>query len=336
MNRLWVSWEVQRRNEGLAKEFECELLVANLPGRGVIGRSFRYLFSSLITISRLISSRPSVVFAQCPSLLLGFLLEILRLIFRYQLILDFHNSALESAQRGGVIGTISRYLIRRASGVIVSNRELVKIVEEFSGEPLVLADPLPVLQNNADLSEHQDYQRPWVTFISSFAADEPFDQVVEAVGLLEKDITLFVTGNRVLGEKQLNKVLLQLEDKHSDSVIRRIRARVILTGFISRNKYDTLISNSDLLIDLTTREGCLVCGAYEALAAGVPVVLSDTAILREKFAEGFYFSKNDSSSLLAVIENGVESGGGAGVAEFRNRFVEEWEKEFYFVCQKIR
>ena len=54
-------------------------------------------------------------------------------------------------------------------------------------------------------------------------------------------------------------------------------------------------------MDLTTRENCLVCGAYEAMAAKKPVVLSDTTALREYFHKGAVFSGNHSVALAKSI-----------------------------------
>jgi len=53
-----------------------------------------------------------------------------------------------------------------------------------------------------------------------------------------------------------------------------------LTAFIDDNAYVTLLYSCDLIVDLTTREDCLVCGAYESVSAEKPLLLSDTTALR--------------------------------------------------------
>jgi glycosyltransferase involved in cell wall biosynthesis len=45
----------------------------------------------------------------------------------------------------------------------------------------------------------------------------------------------------------------------------------------------------------------LVCGAYEAVTLGRPLVTSDTAALRQYFRRGTVYSRHDSASLAAAI-----------------------------------
>jgi spore maturation protein CgeB len=56
-----------------------------------------------------------------------------------------------------------------------------------------------------------------------------------------------------------------------------------------------------VIVDLTAIEDCLVCGAYEAVALGRPLVTSDTAALRAYFRQGTVYSRHDSVSLAAAI-----------------------------------
>jgi glycosyltransferase involved in cell wall biosynthesis len=48
-------------------------------------------------------------------------------------------------------------------------------------------------------------------------------------------------------------------------------------------------------------EDCLVCGAYEAVALGKPLVTSDTAALRNYFRKGTVYTRHDPRSLAAAI-----------------------------------
>ena len=56
-----------------------------------------------------------------------------------------------------------------------------------------------------------------------------------------------------------------------------------------------------MIVDLTAIEDCLVCGAYEAVALGRPLVTSDTAALRQYFRRGTVYSRHDHASLAAAI-----------------------------------
>jgi glycosyltransferase involved in cell wall biosynthesis len=52
---------------------------------------------------------------------------------------------------------------------------------------------------------------------------------------------------------------------------------------------------------LTEFTDCMVCGAYEAVALRVPLILSDTPVLREWFDQGVVFTKNNSSKIADAI-----------------------------------
>ena len=58
----------------------------------------------------------------------------------------------------------------------------------------------------------------------------------------------------------------------------------------------------DATIDLTTRENCLVCGAYQSIAAGKPMVLSKTRALQTFFPAGAVYTDNSAADIRRCIE----------------------------------
>lgn len=60
-----------------------------------------------------------------------------------------------------------------------------------------------------------------------------------------------------------------------------------------------------MVVDLTAIEDCLVCGAYEAVALGRPLVTSDTAALRDYFRLGTVYTRHDSQSLAAAMTHAL-------------------------------
>ncbi|MCI5162036.1 MAG: hypothetical protein D3917_08435, partial [Candidatus Electrothrix sp. AX5] len=83
--------------------------------------------------------------------------------------------------------------------------------------------------------------------------------------------------------------------------------QIRLTGFLSEKDYYDLLNSVDLVMDLTSMENCLVCGAYEAVSQKKPLILSDTLILKEYFKKGVIFtqnySKNIQQSIFMAIKN---------------------------------
>ncbi len=79
-------------------------------------------------------------------------------------------------------------------------------------------------------------------------------------------------------------------------------ANVVLTGYISDDEYEEMLHSVDITIDLTSRENCLVCGAYESVAAEKPMILSNTEALRDYFSMGAVYTDHTSEPLKKAIE----------------------------------
>jgi hypothetical protein len=54
-------------------------------------------------------------------------------------------------------------------------------------------------------------------------------------------------------------------------------------------------------MDLTILKDCLVCGAYEGIAVGKPLILSDTAATKNLFARGCVYVTPTVESIRAGI-----------------------------------
>ncbi|KZZ74235.1 hypothetical protein A3767_23060 [Oleiphilus sp. HI0133] len=175
----------------------------------------------------------------------------------------------------------------------------------------MLADPLPKIP---PLEKQQLEGSFNALFICSWADDEPFLEIIEAAKLLPNDYRIYITGN-------WKKVTNQLPNKIPDNVV--------LTGFISTEDFDALLISSQVSIDLTTREGCLVCGAYEALAIAKPQILSDTKTLRKTFSQGAIFTQNSAKDIAnAILDAHKDLPTLQKDAELqRTKFISIWSKQ---------
>ena len=81
-----------------------------------------------------------------------------------------------------------------------------------------------------------------------------------------------------------------------------------LTRYLSEDDYVALLRDADVIVDLTTRENCLVCGAYEALALARPLVVSETAALRELLGNGALYTRNVRGDIVATALKALERG----------------------------
>jgi glycosyltransferase involved in cell wall biosynthesis len=76
---------------------------------------------------------------------------------------------------------------------------------------------------------------------------------------------------------------------------------VRFTGFLQEEEYWGLLRSADGIVDLTLMADCLVCGAYEALAAGKPMLLSDNLASRELFGNAALYTDNTAPAIRAGL-----------------------------------
>jgi len=87
-----------------------------------------------------------------------------------------------------------------------------------------------------------------------------------------------------------------------------------------------MLCRARVIVDLTTREDCLVCGAYEALAVGRPLVVSDARALRELLKDGAMYADNEPASIARTINEAAANEAllASRCAERREAYVIEW------------
>lgn len=311
---LWITWERQLRNRSLSARLDARLL--EIEESGSAGP--RYVRSILRTFPYLWRWRRQALVVQNPSLVLALFALACKPLLRYHLVVDAHNAGIDPGDGTRAwLGAMANFVNRHADAVIVSNAALADRVRALGGRPIVLPDPLPSLPLAASLADQAaGGTTPGfrVLFVCTWASDEPYLEVFAAAEALP-DATVWVTGNSRGREAAYGKPL---------------PANVVLLGFVPEERYYQLLSQADAVLDLTTREDCLVCGAYEAVAAERPFVLSDTAALRGYFRQGGVHVANDAAAiargLRTVLDRNAEYR--RAVAGFREQLEAEWQLRF--------
>ena len=149
-----------------------------------------------------------------------------------------------------------------------------------------LADKLPQLHSGSLPKQFDSLTAPLIVLVSTYADDEPIEEVILAAKEITTPFTLLVTGKRV----------------RAGTLLAHESDRIVFTDFLSHQDFDCLVRNADLIIDLSTLENCLVCGAYEAVSAGVPALLSDSKATRATFTKGCLYSENTTPACRQAIE----------------------------------
>lgn len=283
--RVWISWEHHRRSKELAPAFECDYVVID---RSSSSRLLRYLCSIYDTSALLLGKRWSTVFVQCPSLVLAVLAGFLKNFRSFVYVIDAHN-ALPNYGRSSsrLLRGLAAYAVRKADFVIVTNAELQRSIEKFGGRALVLPDKLPNIPRRPAPPILEGAAAPVIVLVCSFAWDEPIADILAGLAELRQPHTVFVTGRKSKAGK-----LLQMESP-----------QIRFTDYLPEAQFEALIQHADLIIDITVDERILVCGAYEAVAVGVPSLLADFPVARSLFARGSVFAKNTPRAYAQAVES---------------------------------
>ena len=275
---LGVTWFSHRRTTELCSGLNIELIVLATSLRGPL----RYLLLGIRTLALLLRRRPEVVLVQNPSLILAALALLLRGVLRYRVIVDAHNEAVDPfTNRQRWIVSLSRWVIRNSDLTIVTNSHLAESVTGQGGRPFVLPDRVPKAPAVSQMPLGGAFN---VVLIATFAADEPCAAIFTAVE--GADIELFVTGNR-----------RRLAPNVAAAAPRNVR----FTGFLDEGAYWALLRSADAVVDLTLKANCIVCGAYEALAVGKPMLLSKNPASLELFGESAIYTDNTPADIRHAL-----------------------------------
>jgi len=281
-NRIWITWERQRRNRSVSAALGAQLFEIDIRSN----RVWRYLLCAYQTLRILATHKPGLVFVQNPSIVLSLLAMSWCRLSGTPIVMDAHNAGVYPFEgRRPWANRVAQFLFRTVSLTLVTNEALADYVKQSGGRAFVLPDPLPVFKSPLTVPEVCSLQR--VLFICTWAADEPYVEVIKAACQVSRNVTIYITGNSRGRETAAG---LPLPDN------------VVLTGYLADPEYETLLQTCDLVIDLTTREDCLVCGAYEAVAAERPLIVSDTRALRGYFDRGTLYTNNQAPDLAEKIQ----------------------------------
>lgn len=284
---VWLSWEQQRRNRTLSKYLGFELFEL-VSDKGMFAR---YWELAVQTTALLLRSKPDNVVCQNPSVVLVTLCILLRVFVKYTLTIDCHNSGLYPKEGKSFI---LNYIFRKINGfadiIIVSNENLKDKFNAYFKVIVVIPDPLPDRDSyytagdrNITNENHWNHDTNLkFLFICSWAQDEPYNEVIESFSDPRlSGISCYITGRPGNALKES-----------------RVPKNVTLTGFISDEDYFDLLCKCDAVLVLTSRDDCLTCGAYEALAVGKTGILSDSEVMKNTFGAGYLYSKPVKEDIL--------------------------------------
>jgi len=326
LNKIWITWENQRRSNELAKTFGAKLYILSNKSIPVDCRFIRYIYLGLKTLIIIIKEKPKLLFVQNPSIVLSVLSCTLKFFFNYILVIDRHsNFKLETIGslriKYRLFHYISKYTVKNADLTIVTNTFLASLVKSWNGKSYILQDKLPDL-NRGNIVKLKGEKN--IVFISSFSNDEPIREVITAAGLINERWVIYITGNyKKFNEKNL--------------IQKKLPPNVIFTGFLSEKDYQSLLASVDIVMALTTQSHTLTCGAYEGVSMSKPLILSNTYALKKYFVKGAIFTNATQQNIAYAINQAIEKNEylKKKIEELKVKLMVDWEKRFVKLSKVI-
>jgi glycosyltransferase involved in cell wall biosynthesis len=204
------------------------------------------------------------------------------------LFVDAHNAGVQPDKQNRILKMWLGWIHRKSDITIVTNTGLEDVVKQNRGSAMILPDPLPQIDNTF-LNKKKLGDQFSICFICTFHSDEPYESVFNAMKEVPSSVSLYVTG----------KISSKIDTTRLSSNIR-------LMGFLPEPEFWSLLYSVDVIMDLTTRENCLVCGAYEGTALKKPLILSDTRATRDYFCTGAIYVQPDTRSIIDGINRAIE------------------------------
>lgn len=281
MNRTFIAWiGYSRRSELLAERFGASMHHITFGQRKKKWQiPIRYIVQSYRTFMVLLKERSDVVFVQNPPIIIMFPVYLYCMLFRARYVIDSHTGAFTDFPR---LQGLHRWFSNRSLIVIVHNDVQEEIVKAWGSPYVILGFADADYPDGTNYPVNNQFN---IAFSCSFADDEPVLEIFEAARLLP-EVDIYITGN----------------DKHlSDRLRSEMPANCHLTGFLTFDEYVGLLRKSDAVMSLTTRDGTLLSGGFEAVSLEKPLIVSDWPVLKEYFTDGTVYVDNTAQGIYDGI-----------------------------------
>jgi hypothetical protein len=302
---LVIAWmPVSQRSTTIASRAGFELVLLGRSGfRRPWSAPFAYPALTWRTIRALVSRRPDRIVVIAPPVFAPLVVLPIARVLGARVAIDLHSGALLDRRWRWAVPLLM-WLARRSTAAVVTLPSLAADLEARGVRTIVLGDPLPDLGSAvaaaaAATANPVDGTRPEVIAICGWGDDEPLEALVAAA------------------QGQPWKLALTGRPRRPLALPDGVR----LTGFLDDAAYATALAGAAAIVVLTTRDETLLSGAWEAIAVGRPLVLSDTAALRSTFRDGPIYVGDDAASIAAGIGAAVRDPKAAGrTRDLRDRF----------------
>jgi glycosyltransferase involved in cell wall biosynthesis len=285
MRPTYISWAPYcSRSDNTARELggRSYMVYSESLGSNALTVWLKYLTQAMRTFRTLSAERPDAVFVMSPPVFAVLTVWMWCRLHGIPYVVDAHTAAFLHP-RWKYFQWLHNALCRRAATTIVTNEHLAGKLSAAGASTTIVRDvPVRYAGTGAFAREGAAV----VAVVCSFNYDEPIAEILSAAAQLPH-VRFYVTGN----PKHLQR-----------SGLPPFPANVTLTGFLSDEAYGSLLTTSDAVLTLTTRDHTMLRGAYEAVYQGTPVIVSDWPLLRDAFSRGAVHVDNSASGIATGVK----------------------------------
>lgn len=306
-----IAWApYSRRSEMFARELRGSLrCIHYLKFQAPAYAPLKYVLQSIRTLQVLFRERPSAIHVQSPPFVCGLVVDLYCRLTGARFVIEHHTASFGRAWDWAL--RLQRYVARRAVVNIVTSEHWADLIRSWGARPLVMYDPFLELPAGAPVTLAPGFN---VAFISTFAADEPVDAVLDAARRMP-EVRFSVTGDT----RKPSAARFVADPPHN----------VTFTGFLDPNReYLGLLRAADAAMVLTTRDHTLQLAGCEAISVGTPLITSDWPYLRDLFAKGAVFVAATAESICDGIREviGRREELAKEIDAFRRTRRQEWDE----------
>lgn len=300
-----LAWtKISARQEDLAHQLSGRVEIVYPDHRSSKNSVARYLLSAKQTICFLRRGSYEILIVTAPPVEAALICAVFRRRTK-PFLLDSHPGAfgLSGDVHSAKLQAVHRWLWRQATCVLVTTPELARTVQAGGGQALVFHEPPARWQEDkrasilGDARASTGSRRVCVPFI--FTRDEPVE-VLLAAAIHLPDVEFRVTGNPERLPKEIE-----------------IPPNLTLVGFLDSKRFLKELSDSDVVLVLSTEPQSVMRTAYEAIRLGRPLVVSETEATRKYFPYALH-TENSGLAVSKAIRALLKEETGASLRRTRS------------------
>jgi len=283
---VWSSF--QRRAQTLSNELDMDLYYYHYSWeeKGKLFKALSYIIKFSASLMDMFRVSPRVVFIQLAPTPLLYAAVIYCKIKGAYYVSDCHNTMIYDAS--WINWPFAKKMLAGSASLIVHNNDVKVEAKKIGLMPFVLRDPLPNIKIDHSIKMVGNITlnlEKYIIIPGSMAVDEPLEELFKAA--------------RLVPEVQF--ILTWYKEKLPADLHSKVPDNCRFTGFLPEAEFNALYKQANGAIVLTTREGTQPSGASEAIALGVPLIISRIKTTRRLYKNSVAYVDNTAASIAAGV-----------------------------------